>query len=75
MVPLIESILAEAGGPLVIVAPKVSDKVLGTLKQYADKSLLETLVWQLGASTPQTTFSTLLLLSVRSRSLKTAATR
>jgi chaperonin GroEL len=46
VVPLVESILAEAGGPLVIVAPKVSDKVLGTLKQYADKSLLETLVWQ-----------------------------
>ena len=46
VVPLIESILGEAGGRLVVVSPKTSDKVLAMLKQYRDKGLLETLVWQ-----------------------------
>ncbi len=46
VVPLLERVLAEAGGPLVIVAPKVSDKALAMLKQYTDNGLLEMLVWQ-----------------------------
>ena len=45
VIPLIENILGEAGGPLVVVAPKASDKVLAILKQYRDKNLLETFVW------------------------------
>ncbi len=45
VIPLVENILGEAGGPLVVVAPKASDKVLAILKQYRDKNLLETFVW------------------------------
>jgi chaperonin GroEL len=46
VVPLAERIISEAGGPLLIIAPGASSRVLATLHGYCEQGTLEVVLWK-----------------------------